>query len=149
MTIEIHPATPSDAPALAEVFLSTFSDNFNVALFPRTQDVRDWWISKFTSDITSCTSSPPLNIVLKAIDTSSQNGDGEATIAGFANWKLPGNEDTDEEAVSWPESCIPELCERFFGVMKEKRDKYMGAKRHYCTSHKTGCAILTIPMHPD
>lgn len=144
MPLEIHPATPLDAPALTAVFLAAFDDDFNHALFPRTADVREWWTVKFTHEV-----SQPGQVVLKVVDASSAScaSDHEEIVA-FAIWTLPSTtadlsacanqEDDDEDEVSWPASADASLCSRFFGQMAKKRKMYMGSRPHYCTStHNT------------
>lgn len=140
MPLQIHPATPLDAPSLTTVFLAAFNDDFNHSLFPRTADVREWWTAKFTHEV-----SQPGQVVLKVVDAASgscASDDGE--VVAFAIWKLPSTtadlsactnkEEDDEDEGSWPASSDASLCSRFFGLMAKKRKMYMGSRPHYCTS---------------
>lgn len=134
MAIEIHPATPQDAPALAEVFLSAFCDSFSRSLFPLTADVREWWVKLF---IDTSVKPQPGDILLKAVDTSAKTDAGDEVITAFAIWNLPpSNPDAvnqiKQDALIVPESCNKGLCDRFFGRMEEMREKIVGGRRHYC-----------------
>ena len=140
MSLQIHPATHLDAPALTAVFLAAFDDDFNHALFPRTADVREWWTAKFTHEV-----SQPGRVVLKVVDASSAScASDHGEIVAFAIWKLPSTttdlsgctnqEDDDEDEDSWPASSDASLCSRFFGQMAKKRKIYMGSRPHYCAS---------------
>ena len=154
MPLQIHPASPLDAPALTAVLLAAFNDDFNHALFPRTVDVREWWTAKFAYEM-----SQPGQVLLKVVDASSAScasDDGE--IVGFALWKLPStttdlsaciNKEDKEEEESWPASSDASLCSHFFGQMAKKRKMYMGSRPHYCTfiHHNTLKSIHAMNIH--
>ena len=134
MAIEIQPANPQDAPALAEVFLAAFCDSFNRSLFPVTPDVREWWVKLF---IDSCVKPQSGDVLLKAVDTSAKSETGEGVIAAFAIWNLPPKDpdavnQVKHDAQQWPESSDRALCDRFFGRMEEMRESIVGGRRHYC-----------------
>ena len=132
MPFEIHPATPSDATALTEIFFSAFSSDFDRQLFPETPLTREWWIKKFTS---IC--SKPSDVFLKAVDPSKKAENGDNVIAGYAIWRVPGDVEagssgSKEDGPPLPEGSDKELCEMFFEWMNKQRDACMGERRHYC-----------------
>jgi hypothetical protein len=133
MSFEIQPAAPNDGAELADVFLESFSDEFNQRLWPRTPDVRSFWVQKFNASIEES----GVTSFLVKIETL----DSESTpvFAAFAKWKLyngDGRREPQEEkdTIVWPESCDLELCHRFFGKLERERINAMGNKPHYCKS---------------
>ncbi|KAF7591500.1 hypothetical protein BBP40_001490 [Aspergillus hancockii] len=124
MPLELHPATPPDAPAIATLFFTTFSDPFNVKLFPRTQDVHAWWTNALTKDIRN-----PRKRLLKVIDT-----DADSAIVGFALWSLPMEGTVETEAVEdgfsppWPESCDGKFYVIILGTHPDARRKGVATK---------------------
>ncbi|KAE8350151.1 acyl-CoA N-acyltransferase [Aspergillus coremiiformis] len=143
MPLELLPATAEDAPQLATLFLTSFSDTFNIKLFPRTPDVYTWWTHTLTQDLSN-----PLKRLLKVIDTEAAESETDTRpfIVGFALWTLPApisGSDGDPDMVlnlaqgdgfhgPWPESCDVGLCEGFFGGMHGRYVEVMGERRHYC-----------------
>jgi GNAT superfamily N-acetyltransferase len=131
MPFEILPATKDDAPAFADIFLSAFSDDFNRRLFPPSQNVREWWIGKFTADFDKPQSN---DVLLKAVDRTESGLD---TIAAFAIWNLPPPDpgavnQCHEETPQWPDEADKELCNWFFSKMTGQRVRFVDGRRHYC-----------------
>lgn len=142
MPFEIHPATPADAPALAEVFLAAFSDDFNRTMFPPTPDVRAWAAENLF------TSRSPKEVILKITDS-----DDPGTAAAFARWIRPGqaHADPDPGQTEWPASSDSALCDHFFGTMGKHHEELMGDRSHYCMfiDHVLfPIRILPGPEHP-
>lgn len=122
---EIHEATPSDAPSLATVFHSAFSDTFNKTMFPPTPEVHNWVATNFLNG----------NALGSEHEVILKISDGNIPIA-FAKWVRPFHADSDRDLsvkeVQWPLSSDKELCERFFGTMSEHHERIMGVRPHYC-----------------
>jgi hypothetical protein len=134
MNFEIQPAAPNDGAELADVFLESFSDDFNQNLWPRTADVRSFWVEKFQASIEG----PRATSFLVKIEAL--NSESKPVIAAFAKWKVYNGdgcreeEEETKETTVWPESCDSELCDRFFGKLERERINAMGNKPHYCKS---------------
>ncbi|OQD70359.1 hypothetical protein PENDEC_c024G05370 [Penicillium decumbens] len=125
MAFEVEPASPSDAPQMARVFLAAFSDDFNKTMLPRTEDVRAW----VTGHLVGGSGAKNHEVFLKI-------NDAEGKIVAFAKWALPNagpdpDPIPDSEEVSWPVSSDAELCDRFFGTMERYHHELMGERRHY------------------
>jgi len=126
MAFEVEPASPSDAPQMARVFLAAFSDDFNKTMLPRTEDVRAW----VTGHLVGGSGAKNHEVFLKI-------NDAEGKIVAFAKWALPNagpdpDPIPDSKEVSWPVSSDAELCDRFFGTMERYHHELMGERRHYC-----------------
>jgi hypothetical protein len=133
MSFEIQPAASSDGVELADVFLQSFSDDFNQRLWPRTADVRSFWVEKFQA---SFEESRATSILVKV---EALNSESKPVIAAFAKWKLYNShghreEQEKDDTTIWPESCDSDLCDRFFGRLERERVNAMGNKPHYCKS---------------
>ncbi|RAH87012.1 acyl-CoA N-acyltransferase [Aspergillus japonicus CBS 114.51] len=135
-SLNLHPATPSDAFQLTDVFLNSFSDAFNRRLFPLTDDVRTWWFETFTRDLEETGKPASGSAILKIVDESQR----DPVIAAFAKWKLYAGEQQqpqppqlDEQSLAqkWPPSSDQKLCEEFFGKMDQEKWEVMGAKKYY------------------
>jgi hypothetical protein len=130
MTLEIHPATPADAPELTRVFYAAFVGDFNTTMFPETPDVTEWWQQKFSEEARLTIAGEGHEVLLKVTDEES------GAIVAFAKWKRPvlaADRDLREhEPVVWAPSSDVELCEKFFGRMGAYHVKYMGNRPHYC-----------------
>lgn len=164
MPLEIHPATPDDAPRLSEIFFTAFTDPFSQRMFPpSTPEVHEWWTAKFIED---CTNPSSGDILLKVVDRD--DASGQEVIAAFAIWNVPPADDPSAvnsiqlDLPKFPESSDRGLCEQFFGRMTELRERFVGGRRHYCMFHMhclvgLGCfdmLILLIDLdmlgaHPD
>ncbi|KAJ5218078.1 uncharacterized protein N7498_000177 [Penicillium cinerascens] len=101
MTLEVEPASPSDAPQMVRVFQAAFSNAFNRTMFPPTEDVRVWAMEHLVGG----NGAQPREVFLKVRDE-------EGKVAAFAKWIRPRSADPDgreEEEVSWPASSDVEL----------------------------------------
>ncbi|CEL11001.1 hypothetical protein ASPCAL14108 [Aspergillus calidoustus] len=130
MGFEIKPAAPGDGAELADVFLESFSDEFNQKLWPRTPDVRSFWAEKFNASIEQ-RGATSFIVKIEALNSESQ-----PVIAAFAKWKLYSGDARPEEQetkdmTAWPESCDADLCDRFFGRLEKERVNAMGNRPHY------------------
>ncbi|KAJ5124940.1 uncharacterized protein N7515_008765 [Penicillium bovifimosum] len=125
MSLEIHPADPTDASALTELFYAAFTGPFNERMFPRAPDVTEWWEKNFHDSIAGSIAGTSNEVNLKVTSGS--------TIVAFARWKVPGaDQDRHEEVeVNWAPSCDKELCERFFSGMESQHRVLLGGRRHY------------------
>ncbi|PKY07114.1 acyl-CoA N-acyltransferase [Aspergillus campestris IBT 28561] len=114
--IRIHPATEPDATTLATIFTTSFTTDIDLAMFPPTPAVHNWWTRVFAADIART----PSTRVFKAVD------DATGKVAGYAVWALPGCAHAgDDEMPPFPAECDAGLCERFFGAMDEMMDVVM------------------------
>lgn len=137
MAFEVQTASPGDSPSLTETFLSTFSDDFNRAMFPVNPEVRAF----LKSTMLAVNPEHQHEIVLKVTDPS--NAD---LVAAFAKWILPmasadlaAGADADPDrhkrpaATNWPASSDAKLCDMFFGTMEKHHEELMQGRPHYCT----------------
>ncbi|KAL3444410.1 hypothetical protein BJX65DRAFT_320006 [Aspergillus insuetus] len=130
MSFEIQPAASNDGVELAEVFLESFSDEFNQKLWPRTADVRSFWATKFNASIEEAGTTSFL-VKIEAL-----NSELKPVIAAFAKWKLYNGDGRREEqektdTTTWPESCDSDLCDRFFSRLERERVTGTNHKPHY------------------
>lgn len=144
--MHIHQATPSDAHEISALFLTAFSNSINLAMFPRTPDVREWWEAVFKAEIEHMEQGKPV-ILWKVVEPSVQNENqegGQGDIVAFALWKLPGDKsataEQNEEDIQLPASADKDLCMRFFTGMTRNKEKYISSRPHYCIF------LLSIPM---
>lgn len=131
MSLEVHPASPTDARELAQVFYASFRSDFDTTMFPNTPDVTEWWEKYFTAGITRSIAGETHDVFLKVTEGSESGG-----IVAFAKWKCPAtaaDRDRHEEQIVWPPSSDKELCDRFFTGMGARHEKWMGERPHYCT----------------
>ncbi|KAL2855624.1 acyl-CoA N-acyltransferase [Aspergillus pseudodeflectus] len=130
MGFEIKPAAPGDGAELADVFLESFSDEFNQRLWPRTSDVRSFWAEKFNASIEQAAATSFI-VKIEALNCESQ-----PVIAALAKWKIYSgdacrDEQETKDATGWPEICDTDLCDRFFGTLEKERVNAMGNRPHY------------------
>lgn len=132
MSLEIHPASPKDAPELAQVFYASFRTDCDKTMFPNTPDVTEWFERFFSADITRSIEGETRDVFLKVTEGSEDGGD---RIVAFAKWKfpVPADRNRHEEQIVWPASSDKELCDRFFNGMEARHEKWMGERPHYCT----------------
>lgn len=131
MSLEVHPASPTDAHELAQVFYASFRSDFDTTMFPNTPDVTEWWEKYFTAGITRSIAGETHDVFLKVTEGSESGG-----IVAFAKWKCPAtaaDRDRHEEQIVWPPSSDKELCDRFFTGTGARHEKWMGERPHYCT----------------
>lgn len=133
--LRILPATPGDSPAIADVFLHAFSDPFSRRMFPITEDVRSWWVDQFRRDIEESQAATPSTAFLKV--TAGEDG----TVAAFAKWWYPASSETlpkdgekHQTKIVWPPSSDADLCERFFNLMNNEKQRVMGGREegYFC-----------------
>lgn len=150
MSLEVHPASPTDAPELTQVFYASFRSDLDTAMFPKTPDVTEWW-EKYLSDVITGSIAGKTNDVLFKVTEGSES-DG---IVAFAKWKRPvsaADRDQHQEKIVWPASSDKELCDRFFHGMEARHEKWMGERPHYCTfslflfCSTVACSILSFAL---
>ncbi|PWY94580.1 acyl-CoA N-acyltransferase [Aspergillus sclerotioniger CBS 115572] len=123
--LHLLPASPSDSPAIADVFLHSFSDPFNRRMFPLTEDVRRWWVDQFRRDIEQSCAANPSSAFLKVTAA-------DGAIAAFAKWRFPvPPTPEDKHKTAWPPSSDADLCEQFFQGMDSERTRIMGEKEYF------------------
>ncbi|CAG7940273.1 unnamed protein product [Penicillium nalgiovense] len=129
MSLEIYPASPTDARELTKVFYGSFHSNLDTAMFPNTPDVTEWWEKCFTTSIMRSIAGETHDVFLKVTEGSEDGG-----IVAFAKWKLPvpvADRRRKEEQIVWPPSSDKDLCDRFFNGMGARHEKWMGERPHY------------------
>ncbi|GLA07966.1 hypothetical protein AnigIFM60653_009486 [Aspergillus niger] len=75
------PCTPSDADALATLYLQCFDQPVDQRLWPNTPEIHAWWVASFTRKLTEGVDKYH---ILKVIDTEKDD-----ELVGFLEWKLP------------------------------------------------------------
>ncbi|KAK4864561.1 hypothetical protein LT330_009556 [Penicillium expansum] len=129
MSLEVHPALPTDAPELTQVFYASFCSDLDKAMFPNTPDVTEWWEKYLRDDITRSIAGETSEVFFKVTE-----GSEGGPIVAFAKWKLPvpaADRDRHEEQIVWPASSDKELCDLFFYGMEGRHEKWMGERPHY------------------
>ncbi|KAJ5926243.1 hypothetical protein N7516_008016 [Penicillium verrucosum] len=109
MSLEVHPASPTDAPELTQVFYASFRSDLDTTMFPNTPDVTEWW-EKYLSDVITASIAGKTNDVLLKVTEDSESG----RIVAFGKWKRP---------VSFAIG--------FFHGMEARHEKWMGERPHY------------------
>ncbi|KAJ5781199.1 Acyl-CoA N-acyltransferase [Penicillium paradoxum] len=130
MSLDVHPASPSDASELTQLFYATFVGPVNETMFPRTPDVTEWWEYHFHRDITRSLAGEIPEIFFKVTE-----GSKDGKIVAFAKWKRPVSADRDQhekkEPMVWPVSSDKKLCDHFVYGMEEQHHELMGERPHY------------------
>ncbi|KAJ5531650.1 hypothetical protein N7527_005043 [Penicillium freii] len=129
MSLEVQPASPTDAAELTQVFYASFRSDLDTTMFPNTPDVTEWWEKYLSNVITGSIAGETDDILLKVTDGSENGG-----IVAFAKWKRPVSDagrDQHQEKVVWPASSDKELCDRFFYGMEARHEELMGERPHY------------------
>ncbi|CAI7591194.1 unnamed protein product [Penicillium glandicola] len=129
MSLEIYPASPSDAPQLTQVFYASFRSDLDTTMFPNTPDVTEWWENDFSAGIKRSLAGETNDVFLKVTE-----GSEDGAIVAFAKWKRPvlaADRDRHEEQIVWAPSSDKELCDRFFYGMEAQHEKWMGERPHY------------------
>ncbi|KAL2846163.1 hypothetical protein BJY01DRAFT_213520 [Aspergillus pseudoustus] len=133
MNFNIEPATASDASRLTEIYFSAFDNVLSNRIMPRTDDVREFQIVRF-STLAEEASTDPTTHLLKIVGTGSDES-ASPVIAGFAIWRFFDGVDSDgkqeKKAVQWPPSSDSELCISFFTHVSEERKRAIGEQPHY------------------
>lgn len=130
MSLEVHPASPTDASDLTKVFYATFVGPVNETMFPQTPDVTEWWENEFRENIARSLVGEIPEVFLKVTE-----GSEDGAIVAFAKWKRPVSADRDRHETQepvWPASSDKELCDRFFHGMEAQHGLWMGERPHYC-----------------
>jgi hypothetical protein len=150
MDYQIQCATSSDAEGLADVFMRSFVDSFTNILFPKTEDVRQWWVKAIAHDLLY--SKENNIIILKVVDQTEK--DQDQPIISFAKWHFPPAttmplapdiitekpEKVDESV--WPPSCDAKLCDEFFRHLEEQRRDLLRGRPHFCS-----CSTYILLSH--
>ncbi|GLB06595.1 hypothetical protein AtubIFM57258_001905 [Aspergillus tubingensis] len=84
------PCTPSDAEALATLYLQCFTTPVDQRLWPNTPEIHAWWVASFTRKLTEGLDKYH---ILKVIDTEKDD-----ELVGFLEWKLPAPIQQDHPA---------------------------------------------------
>ncbi|KAJ9490744.1 hypothetical protein VN97_g2531 [Penicillium thymicola] len=129
MSLEVHPASPTDAPELTQVFYASFRSDLDTTMFPNTPDVTEWW-EKYLSDVITASIAGSTNDVLLKVTEDSESG----RIVAFGKWKRPvsaADRDQHQKQIAWPASSDKELCDRFFHGMEARHEKWLGGRPHY------------------
>lgn len=135
------PCTPSDAEALATLYLQCFTTPVDQRLWPNTPEIHAWWVASFTRKLTEGLDK---YYILKVIDTEKDD-----ELVGFLEWKLPQAPPVnDTEKEMYAEGKDPETQELLatypshvgdIELLKETLEQFrtmiggiMGERRFYC-----------------
>lgn len=122
MPLTLRKATPEDAKALVEVYLSAFQkDAVSLMCFPRTEASSEWWYDSVMDEIVESTSH---FICVVDADSPSQ------TIVSWAKWNSPGAPEVTE-LPEWPAGCDVEVANHFFGNLFSRHAKIMDGRKHW------------------
>ncbi|KAL4883565.1 hypothetical protein BJY04DRAFT_184900 [Aspergillus karnatakaensis] len=135
MNFTLVPAIPADAPRLAEIYFSAFTNELSRRLFPRAEDTEAFQIRGLEENARETQSGGKKTSLIKVVGT---NDAGEEVIAGYALWKFHGDQEETTgkgaEKTEWPGSSDGELCDSFFGKVTAERERAVGEQRHYYLS---------------
>lgn len=129
--LELHPATPTDIPALIETWYASFTDETIRHFWPNTPPIHDWWTNAHTTDMTT----KPFQKYLKVIDPSATER-GQARIVAWAKWDLSMPAERGRRFPAWHAEQPGAETEAFFGKMEKARERVMGGRKNYC-----GCRL--------
>ncbi|KAL4988103.1 acyl-CoA N-acyltransferase [Aspergillus falconensis] len=133
MDFALQPALPEDAPRIAEIYFSAFTNTLSQRLMPRTKEAEAFQTANFKKSAEEAQAGLGKDMI-KILATAP---DQQPVIAGFALWKFySGTSDSDDqgekEKVEWPSSSDRELCESFFSGVERERKTAIGDQPHYC-----------------
>ena len=134
MSFIVLPATIPDISAIYSVWFASFKGQLILdLLFPAT-DLDDEAFRKTHAEGTlEYWKGLTAEHTLKCVDTAT------GRIVGMATWQVYWRERTPEERVrpwiGWLEGKPRERAEAFLGQLWEKREQWIGEKRHICTSN--------------
>ncbi|KAL4993225.1 hypothetical protein BDV10DRAFT_190185 [Aspergillus recurvatus] len=132
MDFALQPAVPEDAPRIAEIYFSAFTNALSQRLMPRTKEAEAFQTANFKKSAEEAHSGQGKDMI-KIVATAP---DQEPVIAGFALWNFySGTSDSDDQEkkkVEWPSSSDSELCESFFSGVERERKTAIGEQPHYC-----------------
>jgi hypothetical protein len=122
-----------DIPALSQIFLASFTSDFDRRIFPNTPSVKAWWDA---TNLEAFLHDPTVRFI-KAVDPS---GKGNGRIVAYAKWVVPAlkikdidaKDETDDRWPQWPADSDGALCDVFFAHMARSRESLMGDRPHYC-----------------
>lgn len=103
MCLEISPATPADAPRIAEIHMAAFGDNaMLLSLFP-TPDIRKGLQKSVELKALQDIESPMTTVFV--VREPGRDGDGSQRVIAFAKWSHPvrDGENYIEAPRVWPE----------------------------------------------
>ena len=142
------PCTPSDAEALATLYLQCFTTPVDQRLWPNTPEIHAWWVASFTRKLTEGLEKYH---ILKVIDTEKDD-----ELVGFLEWKLPApiqqdhpaNGDENKDSAEGKDPETQELLATYpshvgdIELLKETLEQFrtmiggiMGERRFYCKGH--------------
>lgn len=132
--IYIAPVEQDDIPALARIFLASFSSEFDRRIFPNTPSVKAWWD---TTNLDAFLHDPTVHF-MKAVDPSAKRNEGQ--IVAYAKWVIPELTPGDNNLKNkiehpgpqWPADSDGALCDIFFAHMAQSRESLMRDRPHYC-----------------
>ncbi|GAB1213998.1 hypothetical protein ATERTT37_003154 [Aspergillus terreus] len=140
MGFVVLPATLSDIRSVYDVWFAAFRGQVILDLIYPGTNLDDEAFRKLHADGTlEYWKGLTMEYTFKCVDTET------GKIVGMATWQVYWRERTAEERVKpwigWLEGQQRERAETFLGQLWEKREKYIGEKRHvYCH---------TVAVHPD
>ncbi|KAF1991131.1 acyl-CoA N-acyltransferase [Aulographum hederae CBS 113979] len=138
MPLQVVPATPSDVPALMDIYFSAFQNLMAVTAFPDIPSVRTWWTKMIDEEILD-----PTALFLKVVDGEDGAEDGLSEIVAWGKWNKPvqGKEE-DEPLPPWPEGGDEDVANRFFEQAGKKHKQVMGQRPHWYLE-----LLATSPEH--
>lgn len=132
----LHSPTPLTFPRLAQTFIAAFSDHPLISLlYPHTppQARLEYEVKEFEKQWAKREAEGLRWWVVREVGDGEGEGDGE--VVAWAKWVVPHKiregERKGGEIGGWPEGADVELCEDFFGKLREGRRKWVGEKE-YC-----------------
>lgn len=158
MGFVVLPATLSDIRSVYDVWFAAFRGQVILDLIYPGTNLDDEAFRKLHADGTlEYWKGLTMEYTFKCVDTET------GKIVGMATWQVYWRERTAEERVKpwigWLEGQQRERAETFLGQLWEKREKYIGEKRHVCTcifvrnivrdSLLTSVDCHTVAVHPD
>ncbi|KAL4903142.1 hypothetical protein BDW74DRAFT_180013 [Aspergillus multicolor] len=132
MNFSLEPVQPSDAPRIAEIYFSAFTNPLSTRLMPRSDEGYAFQVANYQKSAEEAQSGEEKDMV-KIVGTEPGK---DPVIVGFALWKFydgaSDDEGKEEEKVQWPSSCDAELCNSFFAGVVRERKTAIGEQPHYC-----------------
>lgn len=131
MTFIVLPATLADIRAVYDVWFASFKGQLVLDLIYPGTDVNDEAFRKVHAEGTlEYWKGLTMEHTFKCVDVET------GRIAGMATWQVYWRERTAEERVKpwigWLEGAQRERAETFLGQLWERREKWIGEKRHIC-----------------
>ncbi|PYH82554.1 hypothetical protein BO82DRAFT_391645 [Aspergillus uvarum CBS 121591] len=157
-SLQIHPVTEPDLPALTHIFYAGFTTPTDRQMFPDTPGLRAWWAAANRQDLRQKPGvrfwkvvDPGFCPAAAAPDAHGSVGDAAAAAAAaaaadesviaYGKWDLdPGHRGA--RFPEWHVDSDGSLCERFFGGCEVIRKEVMGERGHYYLD-----MLVTHPQH--